>query len=69
MNNCEICNSKGWVIAEGRLGDEIQVCQNCFRYTSDKQAYQKASLEIDVSNFKYDNFVFNLKENGEWKNG
>ena len=58
MSNCEICNSKGWVIVEGRLGDEIQVCQNCCKYTSDKQAYQKACLEIDVSKFKCDYFVF-----------
>jgi hypothetical protein len=25
MNNCEICNSKGWVIAEGRLGEMLSI--------------------------------------------
>tara|TARA_B100000212_G_C27322403_1_gene510761 strand:+ start:790 stop:1029 length:240 start_codon:yes stop_codon:yes gene_type:complete len=67
MNNCEDCKGKGWVIADGRLGDEIQYCQTCCDNgnpicKSDKEAYQKASLEIDVSNYKYDTFAFTNEE-------
>jgi len=62
MSNCKVCNDKGWLEVYGRLGDEIQVCQSCFKLNSDKEAYQKASLEIDVSNYKYDTFVFYPKE-------
>ena len=67
MSNCKVCNDKGWLIADGRLGDEIQFCQTCCDNgnpicKSDKEAYQKASLEIDVSNYKYDTFAFYPKE-------
>jgi len=58
MNNCKECYDKGWLKVYGRLGDEIQMCQSCFKLQSDKQAYQKASLEINVSKYKYDNFKF-----------
>ena len=58
MNNCKECNDKGWLEVYGRLGDEIQMCQSCFKLQSDKEAYKKASLEIDVSKYKYDNFKF-----------
>jgi len=56
--NCQECNDKGWLEVYGRLGDEIQMCQSCYKCTSDKQAYQKASLEIDVSKLKCDDFKF-----------
>jgi hypothetical protein len=67
MNNCKECNDKGWVIADGRLGDEIQYCQTCCDNgnpicKSDKEAYQKASIEIDVSKYKYDTFKFYAQE-------
>jgi len=58
--NCQVCNNKGWLEVYGRLGDEIQVCQSCFKLKSDKEAYKKASLEIDVSKYKYDTFEFNV---------
>lgn len=58
LDNCKECNNKGWLEVYGRLGDEIQMCQSCYKYTSDKQAYKKASLEIDVSKFKCDDFIF-----------
>ena len=70
MNNCKICTDKGWVTADGRLGDEIQFCQTCCENgnpicKSDKEAYQKASLEIDVSKYKYDTFKFYEQEETE----
>jgi len=55
---CEVCNNKGWVEAEGRLGLEIQMCQDCYGCKSDEEAYQKASQEIDVGGFKHDDFVY-----------
>ena len=58
MSNCEQCNDKGWVKSWGRLGDEIQVCQDCFKFFSDEQAYREASKEIDVSKYKFDKYVF-----------
>jgi hypothetical protein len=35
MINCKECNDKGWLEVYGRLGDEIQICQSCFKLQSD----------------------------------
>jgi hypothetical protein len=53
---CELCEDRGWIIAFGRLGDEIQKCQDCFKFESDKQAYDQASNWIDVSDYLYDDY-------------
>ena len=45
--NCSECKDTGWIEAEGRLGLEIQMCQECFKCKSDEEAYNKASLVID----------------------
>lgn len=55
---CQECEDRGWVEAEGRLGLEIQMCQECYKCKSDKEAYNKASQVIDVSKFKYDTFEY-----------
>jgi DnaJ-class molecular chaperone len=53
---CEVCNGAGWLEAEGRLGHEIQFCQTCYGCKSDKRAYERAGLVMDVSQMKYDTF-------------
>ena len=57
MSNCNQCKKKGWLEVEGRLGLEIQMCQDCYICKSDKEAYKKASKVIDVSKHKYDTFI------------
>ena len=54
--NCQLCKGKGWLEVDGRLGDEIQMCQDCYKFQSDKQAFDQAKKEINVSKYKYDNF-------------
>ena len=56
--NCQECKDTGWIEAEGRLGLEIQMCQECFICKSDEEAYNKAGLVIDVTKYKYDQFVY-----------
>jgi|TARA_R110000787_G_scaffold121685_1_gene232593 hypothetical protein len=56
--NCNVCKDTGWIEAEGRLGLEIQMCQECFICKSDEEAYNKAGLVIDVSKYKYDQFEY-----------
>lgn len=53
---CELCENKGWLKVDGRLGDEIQKCQDCSKFESDKQAYDKAKKETDVTNYTHDIF-------------
>lgn len=55
---CLECQDKGWIKAEGRLGLEIQMCQECFLCKSDKRAFNKASEVIDVSKYKHDDFEY-----------
>ena len=33
--NCQECKDTGWIEAEGRLGLEIQMCQECLKCKSD----------------------------------
>ena len=54
---CLDCQDTGWIKAEGRLGLEIQMCQECFLCKSDEEAYDKASEVMDVSKYKHDDFV------------
>ena len=56
--NCSECKDTGWIKAEGRLGLEIQMCQECFICKSDEEAYNKASKFIDVTKYKYYQFVY-----------
>ena len=60
---CSECKDTGWIEAEGRLGLEIQMCQECFKCKSDEEAFSKASLVIDVSKYKYDQFEYVEKAN------
>ncbi len=56
--DCHECKETGWIKAEGRLGLEIQMCQECFNCKSDEEAFNKASQVMDVSKYKYDQFVY-----------
>ena len=50
QQNCtDECQKIGWLEAEGRLGLEIQMCQDCFVCKSDQEAHEKASKVIDTS--------------------
>ena len=55
---CLECQDKGWIEAEGRLGLEIQMCQECFLCKSDEEAFKKASKVMNVSKYKYDGFEY-----------
>ena len=58
QHNCtDECQKIGWLEAEGRLGLEIQMCQDCYVCKSDKEAHEKASKVIDTSKHKYDTFT------------
>ena len=58
QQNCtDECQKIGWLEAEGRLGLEIQMCQDCYVCKSDQEAHEKASKVIDTSKHKYDNFT------------
>ena len=55
---CLECQDRGWIKAEGRLGLEIQMCQECFLCKSDEEAFNKASKVMNTSKYKYDEFKY-----------
>lgn len=61
MSNCEQCNDKGWVKSWGRLGDEIQVCQDCFKFFLMNRLTEKQAKKLMYQNTNLINMSFMTK--------
>ena len=43
---CGECKDTGWIEAEGRLGLEIQMCQECFKCKSDEEEAKRMIEDV-----------------------